>query len=163
MAASFTPVLITEFCQPDKMMPFDPLLVQIIKELRIALPTITGTPVMALPTDPRYKIEVHIPGRTFRHTSESIDFQFVSPTWILGRNMAVHRALGRIWEVYRGELLGLDLTMISRRTADGEIIRTRNDDSIISFVQDLEAHIRTLETQLRRSTKTVKKLMFHEV
>ena len=80
-----------------------------------------------------------------------------------GRNIAVHRALGRIREEYKDELFGLDLTMVSRRTADGEIVRTRNDDSIFSFVQDLEVHIRTLEIQTRRSTKTIKKLMFREV
>ena len=161
--ASFTPVLITEFYQPDETMPFGKQLVQIVRELRIALPTITRTLIKALSTDPRWKIEVHIPGRTFRNITEPIDFQIVFPTWTLGRNIAVHRALGCIREEYKDELFGSDLTMVSRKTADGEIVRTRNDDSILSFVQDLEVHIRTLEIQTRRSTKTAKKLMTREV
>lgn len=163
MAAEFTPVLLPEFCQPDETMPFGKQLVQIIKELKIALPSITGTPTMALPTDTRYRIVVHIPGRTFGRLSAPIDFQFTSPTWIIGRNIAIHRALGHIREEYRTELIGSDFTMISRRTADGEIVRTVNDDSILSFVQDLEAHIRTLEVQMRRSTKTFRKQLFREL
>ena len=53
--------------------------------------------------------------------------------------------------------------MISRRTADGQLIRTIDDDSVRSYVQDLEAHIRALEIQMRRSLKTVQKLHLHEI
>ena len=53
--------------------------------------------------------------------------------------------------------------MISRRTADGETIRTIDDDSIHSYVQDLEAHIRALEIQMRKSLKTVQKLHLREI
>ena len=53
--------------------------------------------------------------------------------------------------------------MISRRTADGEIIRTIDDDSVRSYVQDLEAHIRALEIQMPRSLKTVQKLHLRDI
>ena len=53
--------------------------------------------------------------------------------------------------------------MISHRTTDGEIIRTIDDDSVRSYVQDLEAHIRALEIQMRRSLKTVQKLHLREI
>jgi hypothetical protein len=51
MAAEFIPVLLPEFCQLDETMPFGKQLVQIIRELKIALPSITWTPIMALPMD----------------------------------------------------------------------------------------------------------------
>ena len=47
--------------------------------------------------------------------------------------------------------------MVSRRTAEGEIIRTRNDDSVHSFSQDLEVLIRALEIQMCSSMKTIQK------
>jgi hypothetical protein len=34
--------------------------------------------------------------------------------------------------------------MVSRRTTAGEIIRTRDDDTVFSYVEDLEMHIQTL-------------------
>ena len=151
MAVKFIPVLLPEFCQPDETMLFGWRLVQITKELKIALPSITETPIMAFPEDRRYRIKVHIPGRTFGSLSAPVDFKFTTPTWILGRDIAVHRALGRIQEEYMTELVGSVHTMISRRTADGEIIRTIHDDSVHSYVQDLEAHIKALEIQLRTS------------
>src|SRR4051812_11804678 len=163
MAVKFIPVLLPEFCQPDETMLFGRRLVQITKELKIALPSITGTPIMAFPEDRRYRIKVHIPGRTFGSLSVPVDFRFTAPTWILGRNIAVHTALGRIQEEYRAELVGPDHAMISRRTADGEIIRTIDDDSVHSYVQDLEAHIRTLEIQMRRSLKTDQKMHLREI
>ena len=65
MAVKFIPVLLPEFCQPDETMLFGRRLVQITKELKIALPSITGTPIMAFPEACHYRIKVHIPGRTF--------------------------------------------------------------------------------------------------
>ena len=53
--------------------------------------------------------------------------------------------------------------MISRRTAEGEITRTIDDDPVHSYAQDLEAHIRALEIQMRRSLKTVQKLHLREI
>ncbi|KAE8779187.1 hypothetical protein D1007_47824 [Hordeum vulgare] len=99
--ATFIRVKFTEFCQPDTTMPFGKELVQITKDLRIALPTITGKPTSSYPEDSRYRIEVHIPGRTFQPRTEPMDFKFIAPNWILGRDMAIHCALGRIKEEYK--------------------------------------------------------------
>ena len=118
---------------------------------------------MAFLEDPRYRIKVHIPGRTFGSLSAPVDFRFTAPTWILRRDIAVHTSLGRIQEEYRAELVGSDHTMISCRTADGELIRTIDDDSVRSYAQDLEAHIRALEIQMRRSLKMVQKLHLREM
>ena len=96
------PLKFTEFCQPDATMPFGKELMQITKDLRIALPTITGKATSSYPEDSRYRIEVHVPGRTFESRTEPVDFKFIAPNWILGRYMAIHCALGRIKEVYRG-------------------------------------------------------------
>ncbi|KAE8790990.1 hypothetical protein D1007_34638 [Hordeum vulgare] len=79
-------------------MPFGKELMQITKDLRIALPTITGKPTSSYPEDSRYRIEVHIPGRTFEPRTEHVEFKFIAPSWSLGRDMAVHCALGRIKE-----------------------------------------------------------------
>ncbi|KAE8815927.1 hypothetical protein D1007_06461 [Hordeum vulgare] len=92
-------------------MPFRKELMQITKDLRIALPSITGNPTSSYPEDSRYRIEVHIPGRTFEPCTEPVDFKFIAPSLILGRDMAVHCALGRIKEVYRGCPISPDLFM----------------------------------------------------
>ena len=94
-------------------MPFREQPVQVINELKIALPTIIGTLIKISLEDPRWKIEVHIPGRNFGKTTEPIDFHFIAPTWLLDRNVAAHCALGRIHEEYNEELFALDLTMVS--------------------------------------------------
>ena len=163
MAAEFTPVLLPEFCQPDETMLLGKKLVQIVKKLKIALPSITGKPINALPTDTRYRIMVHIPGRTFGGHSEPIDFEFTDFTWILGRDMAIYRALGHLREEYRAELDPSDLAMISRRARNGDIIRTVEDDSILSYVQDLESLIRNREIQTRRNSKVHRRLLFREL
>ena len=53
--------------------------------------------------------------------------------------------------------------MISRRARNGDIICTVEDDSILSYVQDLESHIRNQEIQTRRSSKVHRRLLFHEL
>ncbi|KAE8773705.1 putative LOB domain-containing family protein [Hordeum vulgare] len=50
---TFIPVKFTEFCHPDATMPFGKELVQITKDLRIALPTMTGKPTSSYPEDSR--------------------------------------------------------------------------------------------------------------
>ncbi|KAE8793410.1 hypothetical protein D1007_31994 [Hordeum vulgare] len=77
--ATFIPVKFTEFCQPDATMPFGKELMQITKDLRIALPTITGKPTSCYPEDSCYRIEVHVPGRTFEPRTEPVDFKFIAP------------------------------------------------------------------------------------
>ena len=81
--ATFIPVKSTEFCQPDATMPFGKELMQITKDLRIALPTITGKPTSSYLEDSCYRIEVHVPGRTFEPRTEPVDFKFIAPNWIL--------------------------------------------------------------------------------
>ena len=61
------------------------------------------------------------------------------------------------------DLVGSDHTMVSRRSTEGEIIRTRNDDSVHSFAQDLEVLIRALEIHMRSSMKTIQKLHHREL
>ena len=59
--------------------------------------------------------------------------------------MAIHHALGHLREEYRVELDESDHAMIFHRTANGEIVRTVDDDSILSYFRDLETHVRTVE------------------
>ena len=96
--------------------------VQITKDLRMALPTITGKPTSSYPEDSRYRTEVHVPGRTFQPRTEPMDFKFIAPNWILEMDMAIHCALGRIKEEYKGCPISPDLFTVSRRNEDGEII-----------------------------------------
>ncbi|KAE8766727.1 hypothetical protein D1007_62008 [Hordeum vulgare] len=112
--------MITEFCQPNALVPFGKEVVQITKDLRISLPTITGKPISSYPKDSRYRIVVHIPGRTFEPRTEPVEFKFIAPSWILGRDIAVHYAVGRIKEEYRGCPISSDLFTVSRRGADEE-------------------------------------------
>lgn len=161
--ATFNPFFVTEFCQPDATMPYGKELVQIVKDIRIALPTITGKPIMSFPADARYRIEVHIPGRTFGNRRELIDFKFIAPSWILGRDMAIHSALGRIKEVYKGCPISPDPYMVSFRGEDGEIIKTKTEYSILSYAQTLEAHMRTLELHVIKDTKKINQLMLREL
>ncbi|KAE8810879.1 hypothetical protein D1007_12378 [Hordeum vulgare] len=81
-------------------MPFGKELVRITNYLRIAWLTITGKPILSYPEDSRYRIEVHIPGRTFEPRTEPMEFKFIAPNWILGRDIVVHCALGIIKEEY---------------------------------------------------------------
>ncbi|KAE8786502.1 hypothetical protein D1007_39656 [Hordeum vulgare] len=120
-------------------MPSGKELMQITKDLRIALPTITGKPTSSYPEDTRYRIEVHIPGRTFEPRTEPVEFKFIAPSWILGRDIAVHCALGRIKEEYRGCPISPDL------------------------FTSIKAHIRTLEIRVGKDTKKIKQLSLREL
>ena len=53
--------------------------------------------------------------------------------------------------------------MVSRRTTNGDIVCTMNEDSVLSYVQDLEAHIRALEIQMHRSSNMFRTLLFREL
>nr|XP_020181886.1 sulfated surface glycoprotein 185-like [Aegilops tauschii subsp. strangulata] len=77
--------------------------------------------------------------------------------------MAIYRALGHLREEYRAKLDPSDLAMISRRARNGDIIRTVEDDSILSYVQDLESLIRNREIQTRRNSKVHRRLLFREL
>ncbi|KAE8783895.1 hypothetical protein D1007_42575 [Hordeum vulgare] len=120
-------------------MPFGKELVQITKDLRIALPTITGKPTSSYPEDSRYRIEVHVPGRTFQPCTEPMDFKFIAPNWILRRDMAIHCALGRIKEEYKGCPISPDL------------------------FTTLEKHSGTLEHRVIKDARKIKKLSLREL
>lgn len=152
-----TPII--EFAQPDETMPFGRRLKEIVKYLQIALPSMTGTFIATLPEEKRWRIEVHIPGRTFEKTTEPINFFLEAPNWSLGRSIAAHAALGRICEEYHKDLKGTPYRMCGRRDHQGEIVRTRDDDTTASYIQDLEEHIRKLENQMHRGMKNTRKLM----
>ena len=77
--------------------------------------------------------------------------------------MAIYRALGHLREEYRAELDHSDLAMVSRRARNGDIIRTIEDDSTLSYIQDLECLLRKREIQTRRNSKTHRKLLFREL
>ncbi|KAI5017359.1 hypothetical protein ZWY2020_042247 [Hordeum vulgare] len=159
--ATFIPVKFTEFCQPDATMPFGKELVQITKDLRIALPTITGKPTSSYPEDSRYRIEVHVPGRTFEPRTKPVDFKFIAPNWILGRDMAVHYALGRIKEVYRGCPISPDLFTVSRRREDGEIISSKTKDALC-LMRTLRS-TGTLEHRVIKDARKIKQLSLREL
>uniref|UniRef100_A0A8I6X8G3 Uncharacterized protein n=1 Tax=Hordeum vulgare subsp. vulgare TaxID=112509 RepID=A0A8I6X8G3_HORVV len=161
--ATFIPVKFTEFRQPDTTMAFGKELVQITKDLRIALPTITGKPTSSYTEDSRYRIEVHIPGRTFEPRTEPMDFKFVAPNWILGRDMAIHCALGRIKDEYKGCPISPDLFAVSRRNEDGDIISSKTNDALLSYAQTLEKHSGTLEYHGIKDARKIKQLSLHEL
>ncbi|KAI5018555.1 hypothetical protein ZWY2020_043443 [Hordeum vulgare] len=161
--ATFIPVKFTEFCQPDTTMPFRKELVQITKDLRIALPTITGKPTSSYLEDSRYRIEVHIPGRTFQPCNEPMDFKFIAPNWILGRDMAIHCALGRIKDEYKGCPISPDLSAVSRRNEDGDIISRETKDALLSYAQTLEKHSGTLEYHAIKDARKIKQLSLREL
>ena len=150
---------ITEFAQPDETMPFGRRLMKITKHLKIALPSMTGTFTPSVPEEKRWRIEVHIPGRTFGKITNPINFFLEVPTWSLGRSIAAHAALGRIRDEYHMDLKGTPFRMCGRRDDKGEIVRTMEDDSIASYIQDLKEHIRRMENEMYCSMRTTKKLM----
>ncbi|KAI5017490.1 hypothetical protein ZWY2020_042378 [Hordeum vulgare] len=77
--------------------------------------------------------------------------------------MAVHCALERIKEVYRGCPISPELFTISRRGVDGEIIMTKTKDDLMSYAHTLETYIGTLELRVSKDTKTIKQLTLREL
>ncbi|KAI5001046.1 hypothetical protein ZWY2020_011005 [Hordeum vulgare] len=144
-------------------MPFGKELMKITKDLRIALPTIIWKPTSSYPKDTRYRIEVHIPGRTFEPRTEPMDFKFIVPSWILRRDIEIHCALRRIKEEYRGCPISPNLFTVSRRGGDGEIILTKTEDALLSYAQTMETHIRTPELRVGKDTKRIKQLSLREL
>ncbi|KAE8813194.1 F-box protein SKIP23 [Hordeum vulgare] len=122
-----------------------------------------GKPTLSYPEDSRYRIEVHVPGRTFESRTEPVDFKFIAPNWILGRDMVVHCALGRIKEVYRGCPISPDLFTVSRRGEDGEIISSKTKDTLLSYAQTLEKHSGTLEHRVIKDARKIKQLSLREL
>ena len=153
----------SKFAQLDETMPFERRIKEIIKYLDIALPTFTGTFTATLPKEKRWTIEVHLAGRTIGKTTEPIDFTFGAPTWSLGKIIAAHVIFGRICEEYHQDLKGTPYRMCGRRDQKGNVVRTRDDDTTASYIQDLEEHIRRLENQMYHSMKNIKKLITRNI
>ena len=152
----------TRFTQPDETMPFGRRLTKITKYLNIGLPSFTGTLKTSTPEDRCWRINVHIPGRTFGKNIKPIDFFLEAPTWSLGQSIAAHTSLGRIREEYKEDLKGTTFMACGRRDHHGEIVRTVEDDTISSYIQDLEEHIRSLEKVMHRGMKTSRKLAIRQ-
>ena len=74
-----------------------------------------------------------------------IEFSFDAPTKSLGKSMAAHISMGRIGEVYHKELKDTIYQICGRRDEQWEMISTRKDRSIATFIQELNQHIRRQE------------------
>ena len=62
--------------------------------------------------------------------------------------MAAHITMGRIGEVYQKELKDTIYQICGRRDEQWEIISTRKDRSIATFIQELNQHIQRQENQM---------------
>ena len=104
-----------KFTQPNEDTPFGRHLKEVTRYFNIGVPSFTGTYNATLPEEESWKIQVHIPGRTFAPVTEPIEFSFDAPTWSLGKSMAAHSAMGRIGEVYRNDLKDTIYQICGRR------------------------------------------------
>ena len=137
-----------KYAQPDEGTPFGFHLKEVTKYLNIGLPSFTGTFNATLPEEERWKIQTHVPGRTFAPITKPIDSVFNAPTWSLGRSMAAHITIGRIGEVYQEDLKDTIYQICGRRDEQWELVSTKKDRSIASFIQELNQHIRRHENQM---------------
>ena len=145
--------------QPDEDTPFGRHLKEVTKYLNIGIPSITGTYNATLPEEESWKIQVHIPGRTFVPVTEPIRLVFEAPTWSLGKSMAAHIAMGRIGEVYHRELKDTIYQICGRRDEQWEMISTKKDGSIAAFIQEQNQHIRRQENQMCSDKIDLKKAL----
>ena len=77
----------------------------------------------------------------------------------MGKGIATHIAVGGIWEEYVEELKKTSFVMYARRDANGEVVRTLEDETIASHIQDMEEHIRRMEVELDHNLIFTKNLM----
>ena len=73
--------------------------------------------------------------------------------------MEAHITMGRIGEVYHKDLKDTIYQICGRRDEKWEMINTRKDTSIASFIQELNQHIRRQENQMCASMIDLKKAM----
>ena len=73
--------------------------------------------------------------------------------------MAAHIAMGRIGEVYHRYLKDTIYQICGRRDEQWEMICTRKDKSIATYIQELNQHIRHHENQMCASMIDMKKVM----
>ena len=62
-----------KYAQPDESTPFGLHLKEVTKYLNIGLPSFTGTFNATLLEEERWKIQAHVPGRTFAAITKPID------------------------------------------------------------------------------------------
>src|SRR3954463_9282359 len=148
-----------KYAQPDEGTPFGFHLKEVTKYLNIGLPSFTGTFNATLPEEERWKIQAHVPGRTFAPITKPIDSVFSAPTWSLGKSMAAHITMGRIVEVYQEDLKDIIYQICGRRDEQWEIVSTKKDRSIAAFIQELNKHIRRQENQMCAGMMDLKKAM----
>ena len=79
---------------------------------------------------------------------EPIEFSFDAPTRSLGKSIAAHIAMGHIGEVYHKDLKDTIYQISGRRDEKWEMINTRRDRSIATFIQELNQHIHRQENQM---------------
>ena len=91
--------------------------------------------------------------------TEPTEFSFDAPTWSLSKSMAIHIAMGCIGEVYHKDLKDTIYQVCGRRDEQWEMISTRKDRSIASFIQELNQHIRRQENQMCAGMIDLKKAM----
>ena len=73
--------------------------------------------------------------------------------------MAAHIAMGRIDEVYHKDLKDTIYQICGRRDEQWEIVSTRRDMSIATFIQEVNQHIRRQENQMCAGMIDLKKAM----
>ena len=73
--------------------------------------------------------------------------------------MAAHITMGCIGEVYHNDLKDTIYQICGRRDEQWEMISTRKDRSIASFIQELNQHIRRQENQMCAGMTDLKKVM----
>ena len=73
--------------------------------------------------------------------------------------MAAHITMGRIGEVYHKDLKDTIYQICGRRDEQWEMINTRKDRSIATFIQELNQHIRRQENQMCACMIDLKKAM----
>ena len=77
--------------------------------------------------------------------TEPIEFSFEAPTRSPGKSMTAHITMGRIGEVYHKEIKDTIYQICGHRDEKWEMISTRKDRSIATFIQELNQHIRRQE------------------
>ena len=148
-----------KFTQPDEDTTFGRHLKEVTKYLNIRVPSFTGTYTATLPEEEHWMNRVHVLGRTFTPVTEPIEFSFDAPTWSLGKSMEAHIAMGRISKVCYKDLKDTIYQICGRRDEQCEMISTRRDKSIATFIQELNQHIRCQENQMCASMIDLKKAM----
>ena len=131
-----------KFTQPDEDTPFGRHLKEVTRYLNIGIPSHTGPYIATLPEEEHGMIRVQVPERMFMPVTEPIEFSFDAPTWSLGKSMAAHITMGRIKEVYHKDLKDTIYQICGHRDEHWEMISTRKDRSVATFIQELNHHIR---------------------